>query len=295
MAFVSAADSVVADVRGVFGFTVDKFPLSGPEGMVTDFYGLFRSDTSECVGKPVKRGYVPHQADDVLALVDAASAVYDGEIAVRCHFREGHHVIVEPTKAHRAAIFGENDNIFPRLIINAGYDGKSFSATMGFYRDLCKNLAIPKLLAGHAVKIRHTSGLQPNMKGLIASFEKVKERWDAVRENAVSLEAKTVVLRDVLAYVYGDQPTENGRGRTMHANRLEAIIRRIERERSLSGRSGTVNLDSTVSGWEAYNAVQGYVQWDAQSKKTHAGEFDRILRASSDSAVVAAERFLMSV
>ena len=42
----SAADQV----RSAFDFTVDKFPLSAPDGMSTPWYGLFRSDSSEVVG-----------------------------------------------------------------------------------------------------------------------------------------------------------------------------------------------------------------------------------------------------
>ena len=43
----SAADQV----RSAFDFTVDKFPLSGPDGMRTPWYAMFRSDTSEVVGE----------------------------------------------------------------------------------------------------------------------------------------------------------------------------------------------------------------------------------------------------
>ena len=42
----SVSNSVSDQVRSTFNFTVDKFPLSGPDGMSTPLYGLFRSDTS---------------------------------------------------------------------------------------------------------------------------------------------------------------------------------------------------------------------------------------------------------
>ena len=44
---VSAADQV----RSAFDFTVDKFPLSGPDGMRTPWYAMFRSDSNEVVGR----------------------------------------------------------------------------------------------------------------------------------------------------------------------------------------------------------------------------------------------------
>ena len=43
----SAADQV----RAAFDFTVDKFPLSGPDGMRTPWYAMFRSDNNEVVGE----------------------------------------------------------------------------------------------------------------------------------------------------------------------------------------------------------------------------------------------------
>ena len=42
--------SISDQVRSAFDFTVDKFPLSGPENLPTDQYGLFRSDTGYIKG-----------------------------------------------------------------------------------------------------------------------------------------------------------------------------------------------------------------------------------------------------
>ena len=68
-----SSQDIAAKVKADFDFNVDKFPLSGPDGLTTPWYALFRSDTSEGVGNgSVTSRYVPHQTDDVLALVDAA-------------------------------------------------------------------------------------------------------------------------------------------------------------------------------------------------------------------------------
>ena len=40
-------------VADKFSFSVDKFPLYGPDNMATPHFGLFKSDDGECVGKTV--------------------------------------------------------------------------------------------------------------------------------------------------------------------------------------------------------------------------------------------------
>ena len=53
--------------------------------------------------------------------------------------------------------------------------------------------------------------------------------------------------------------------------------------------------DDRVSAWEAYNAIQGYVQHDAQAKNGFKGEFDRILRAANDASVRKAEKLVLEL
>ena len=118
-------------VRDSFNFNIEKFPLSGPDGMQTPWYGLFRSDNGEVVGEgSVTSRYVPHQTDDVIALVEAAESVFDESVSVRTHFRDGHFVTLEPSRDYRKAIFGTSDNIFPRLFIRGCFDRKAFSASL---------------------------------------------------------------------------------------------------------------------------------------------------------------------
>ena len=67
MSIVKASDSV----KAAFDFSVDKFPLAGPDGMTTPWYGLFRSDNGRVVGNgSVTDRYVPHSSDDVMALTE---------------------------------------------------------------------------------------------------------------------------------------------------------------------------------------------------------------------------------
>jgi hypothetical protein len=296
------ASDVSASVRSAFDFSVDKFPLSGPDGMRTPWYALFRSDSMDVVGNgSVTSRYVPHSTDDVCALVDAAAEAFDGEIECKTHFRDGHYVNIMPSRADRVKVYGEADNVWPRVIINAGYDGRAFTATMGYYRDACRNLAIMRKVSGTTVSIRHTSGLRGHMDSLIATFNSLKESWGSLTDVISRLESREVRMVDFLDQIYG-RPTDEQmalafrgqavRAVTVHQNRTEAIWNRLRRERDETGRP---QLNDTVSAWEAYNAIQGYVQHDAQAKKGFKGEFDRILRASRDPAVRNAEKFVLDL
>lgn len=296
------ASDVSATVRTAFNFSVDKFPLSGPDGMKTPWYALFRSDTSQPVGNgSVTQRYVPHTTDDVCALVDAAAEAFDGEIDCKTHFRDGHYVNIQPTRAERVRVYGDRDNVWPRIIINAGYDGKAFSATLGYYRDACRNLAMMRKVSGTTVSIRHTSGLRGHMDSLIATFGQLRDSWGSLTDVIDRLESREVRMVDFLDQIYG-RPTDEQlalantgqavRAVTVHQNRTEAIWNRLNRERNLTGRP---QLTDTVSAWEAYNAIQGYVQHDAQAKAGFKGEFDRILRASRDASVRKAESLVLDL
>ena len=301
------AQDISASVREAFSFDVEKYPLSaimGTEVLPTDQYGLFRSDTGYLKGvKSVSPRYGPHTTDDVCAVVDAAGEAFDGEIACKTHFRNGHYVSIQPTNAQRLAIYkdADTDNVFPRIVINAGYDGKAFSATMGYFRDACSNLAMMRMVEGTNVSIRHTSGLRGHMNELIATFNTLKNSWGNLTNIIQRLESTDVRMTDFLNEIYG-QPTAEQlalaatgqavRAVTTHQNRTEAIWKRLNRERNLTGRP---QLTNTVSAWEAYNAVQGFVQHDAQAKEGFKGEFDRILRASNSKEVRAAEKLALEL
>lgn len=294
-----ASPSILDRVQNEFNFTVDKFPLSGPDGLRTPWYGMFRSDNNEVVGSgSVTSRYCPHQTDDILALVEAASSVFEGVYNVECYFRDGHYVAIEPTKAERYAIFGTADNVFPRVVIRAGYDGRAFNAAMGYYRDACRNLAIMKQVAGTVVSIRHTSGLRTKMNSLINSFNLLRESWSTLTNTIGRLESSRVSLADFLRGVYGEPEADSGRAATIHRNRTEAIFNRVIDERLRTGR-GEIGPDFMVSGWEAFNAVQGFVQHEATRKSSARGAaangFGRIIAAANDAAVQRAERLALSL
>jgi len=296
------ASAVSAAVAAAFNFSVDKFPLSGPDGMKTPWYALFRSDSMDVVGNgSVSSRYVPHSTEDVCALVEAAAEAFDGEIECKTHFRDGHYVNIQPTNSVRRRVYGENDNVFPRVIINAGYDGRAFTATMGYYRDACRNLAMMRRVSGTTVSIRHTSGLRSHMDSLISTFNTLKESWGTLTSVIDRLESREVRMTDFLDQIYG-RPTaeqlalvatgQNVRAVTTHENRTKLIWNRLNTEREETGRP---KMTDTVSAWEAYNAIQGYVQHNAQAKEGFKGDFDRILRASRDQSVRKAESLVLDL
>ena len=292
----TATANAVSAVREAFDFTVDKFPLSGPDGMATPFYGLFRSATSKVVGTAVTHRYRCHQTDDVLAITEAAiEALADEDIEVRTHFRDGHYVEYAPSNAERRAIYGTADNIFPRFLLRAGYDGRAFSVSLGYYRDLCSNLHIPRVVGKGIVRtIRHTSGLRSKMDELIHDFSELGKGWDAIQAAVQRMESREVVLTDFLKSIYGEPETDSKRAVTVHKNRTEAIVRRLMGERVRSGRP-QMGGDFKVSAWEAFNAVQGYVQHEATRRSGFDNAMDRLILANGDKYVHSAELLALGV
>jgi len=302
-----AASAASASVRSDFDFTVDKFPLFGPDNMKTDQYGLFRSTDGYIEGvKSISSRYVPHTTDDVCALVEAASEAWDGEIECKTHWNRGHYVNIQPTNAERRRIFGENDNIWPRVMIRGGFDGKGFQGTMAYHRDACDNLVMLRKVNSTTVSIRHTSGLRAKMDELIETFAVLKDGWENVVAAAERMQTRSVDLSAFVREVYADRiPSdteillaESGtkvRAVTVFAKMVDTIMERVIDERARTQRDAFVSGESkVVSAWEAFNAVQGYVQHAAQSKTGFKSEFARILRAGEDKHVRRAESIALS-
>ena len=287
---------VSASVRNTFNFTVDKYPLAGPDNMPTPWYGLFRSDNMDVVGSgSVTSRYVPHTTDDVCALVEAAAEAFDGEVDCRTHFRHGHYVSIAPTKEHRVSIFGTADNVFPRFMVGAGYDGEAFRASIAYYRDACSNMHIMRRVSGTTVSIRHTSGLRGQMDDLIQTFSVLKNRWADLTAVIHHLESRQVNMVEFLNRIY-EQPSPDAgqKAVTIHKNRTEAIFNRLYRERLQTGRPGMTS-DYKVSAWEAFNAIQGYVQHESHTKAGFKGDFDRILKSMNDKTVHDAEKLALEL
>lgn len=293
------AENITNQISDAFPFTVEKFPLSGPDNMRTPHYGLFRSDNQKCVGNSVSKGYEPHTVDDVCALAEAAAAAFNGASNIRAYWNEGHYVTISPSAAQQKAAFEvrypdsgahqirkDSDIYFPRLIIRAGYDGKSFSASLGIYRLICKNLAtIPVNGEVISTNIRHTKSLRPRMDTLIQDMTRVVSRFNEVEEQIDRAAQKEINMKDFIREVYPIKDDASKRERTNFENRVQGIMTRMYVERN---KLGFPSLDPMrANAWEAFNAVQGYVQHDARRNK-NPSDFDRALLALNDKAVAKA-------
>lgn len=287
--------SIADSVKSAFPFNVDKFPLYGPDNMPTGVYGLFRDNVPKhetgFVGSgSVTSRYVPHTTDDVIALCEAASTIFDENVNIRCHWNEGHHVIIAPNDNHRRAIYS-TDTVWPKIIINFGYDMTACESSIAMFRDMCLNLHRTKRIEGANTTIRHTSGLRPKMDELIAQFGELKNGWEAFMAFARQMQDRNVFIADFLNHVYPEPTATEGREVTIHKNRTAAIVERIMRERNKLG----LGNSREVTVWQAFNGVQGYVQHDATRKGGNRNDFDRLMLAHSDASVLKAEKFALSL
>lgn len=293
---MSVAVSSIGDtIRAAFPFSIDKFRLSGPDGMRTDHFGLFRSDTYDCIGNACRESYNAHTVDDVVALAEAGAAAFDSDAKVTCTWRQGHIVSIAPSDDYRRSIYGTSDNIFPRLLITAGYDGKAFRGSLGLYRDACRNLAMLQS-AGQSIttSIKHTEGLRDRLDDLTSQFRLVAGQWSRIGDIAERLQSTEVRLTDFVREVYpGSGADASTRTRNAENRRIEKIFSRLTRERVHTGRPA-IGSDFMVSAWEAFNAVQGYAQHD-MNRRGNPGAFDRAIIAFNDSGVRRAEELAMQL
>ena len=272
---------------------VGKFPLTGPDGMRTPWYGLFRMDTMETVGPgSVSADYEPHHTEDVIALCEAAEAALGDIAEVKAGFRNGHWVSAEPalSREQRMTLW-QNDTMFPRLQIRGQY-GSMFRASIGLFRIVCSNLYTMNRVSGVSVQFRHTSGLRPKMNELIETFGTLRNGWDALTPRIQQMDQRKVNVAEFLDAMYGQPVEDSQRSLTIHKNRTEAIITRLARERDAAGRPMGSLHEATA--WELFNLVQGHTQHE-KSRKGRVSEFDRVILASLDPIVSKAEAYLESL
>lgn len=294
------ADKIAETIRGQFNFSVDKHEMyihdhetfrDVPSGK----YALVRDDNFEIIdGASVTDRYTPHTTEDVLALTDAASRAFDGEVDLKCHWNNGHFVSIAPTTAYRRSIYGTNDNIFPRLLIRAGYNGKAFEGALGYWRDLCSNMAMLSMVNGTRVKIKHTHSLRGKIDDLIVQMQGLREGWENLSDTVMAMQNREVNLAEFLKELYGEPESGSQRSETIYRNRAESIYTRVWRERRQSGRELLEWSTPIVSAWEAFNGVQGYTQHD-KSRNGKPLSFQRMLTALDDRDVTRAAELALAM
>ena len=106
----------------------------------------------------------------------------------------GHYVSIAPTREERLKVFGESDNVWSRVVIQALYDGRAFKANLGAYRDACKNLQMMETVSNCSMSIGHTSQLRTKMDELIEQFRSLRDAWGSMTEAIVLMQSKEVNL-----------------------------------------------------------------------------------------------------
>jgi len=130
------------------------------------------------------------------------------------------------------------------------------------------------------------------MDSLIATFNTLKDSWSDLEKAIETLENRKLNMVEFLRAVYGE-PASEGRSATVHKNRTEAIFNRLLSERARSGRP-ELGRDWMVTGWEAFNAIQGYVQHES-SRHGSVSNMGRIVMANNDPIVQKAESLAFSM
>lgn len=294
-------------IREEFNFEVTKEPVvwaekaeydddgvcTNAKDLATGLYVLKRSDRSGVaarVGKQsVTEQYHPHTTDDVVALGEAAQAVF-GDLEVECFFKDGQYVIAQPTAAERRQIHGTADSIWQRIVIKASYDMEAFKAAIGFHRDACSNLVMIECVAGVSASIQHRSNLREDMDKLIANFEMLKDGWEGIVDKIQKWATVNISLEEFLKRFLGEEPEwkdkdagVSGRKRTVWLNKRDRIIERIDEDRRALGQP-TLLARPAVNAWEVYNAAQGYIQHDT-TMKGKPGSLERACRSIGDKRI----------
>ena len=250
----------IETIKRVFDFEITKEQLQFKDQTATPMYGLRRSDTGQAINVPsVSEGYEPHTTEDIVALVQSAENLFGCETEATCYFDRGHYVVLKPSNDVRRAIFGSKYNMFPRMVVRARYNGL-LDALGGAFVDGCTNLIMMQAVHMMRTRIRHTHSLITKMDALKHDFSALDGNWERITEQAEFMQENKVNFAGYLDDLYG-APDDNAGALTRHKNRTRAIMDRMLRERFEQGR-GAIEGHS-ISGWEAYNAVQGYIQHDS--------------------------------
>jgi hypothetical protein len=246
--------------------------------------------TGEFFGDAVTNVYQPHDSSDIVALVAATQSVFGEAAKVDLGWKNGHYVSVSPSDDLRREAC-DNDSVWPRMVIRAPYNG-AFDATMGVWRDACSNLHIMREVTATTVTIRHTSGLRDKMEDLLADFSSLRGSWETLVARMQAMARARVNLVAFLDSLYPIPAQPTDRSMTIHRNRTESIVRRIQRERAALGNTNANLME--VSAWEAFNGLGGYLIHD-KPRRGKPGTFDRAVLAMEDTVLARAESALLAM
>mgnify|MGYP003652436189 CR=1 FL=1 len=275
------------------------------------YYGLFRSDTDEpACRNAVGEGYEPHQTKHIIQIATECAKGFecDETRSIRAWFKNGHYVSIAPSNDYRQRI-GRNskDSIWPRILISGGLGGtSSLRINIGYWRDLCCNLAMPKQVEGISINFRHSRTIAERIEQTDI-LGRVYASWHELAEKMGKMRLKEIPLASALHTIFGDH-TERSEKAAIARN--EAIIKRIWNERQeIHNDDHPRNVRSLdhVTGWEFYNGIQGYYQHDApmrsaeipsqlrrQRELTNDNQWTRLIKTIDNNYVTAAENYVLS-
>lgn len=266
-----------------FPYEVERAPLYAGDGSQVQHFGLFRRPDdpeserfNDCVGAAVKKGYTPHTRADLGRILDAVAEAFpeDGDFRTEFTWRDGHRILIEPTRAYRKEL-ADGSQIWPVVFIDASYNGTA-SGSVGLHRDTCANLMRIDKLATSRFGIRHTARLGLAVDEVCKSFRELGKHWPQIVATAQQLDTVKVVPADMLAQIFGPKPEDNKRAATNWEKTIGDIGYRIRTE--------TDNFRRAPTAWTLFNAVQGWSQHD----RRRVGELspvDRVWRAIEDRQV----------
>lgn len=261
-----------------YPFTVDKFPLAGPDGMKTDIYACFRSDNSKMVGnKSVKSRYVPHTTEHVADVCQAAAYAFGEDVKMTTNFRHGHIVNITPVKTEMLEL-NKREQLIPMMMLRASFDGRSFIMNLGLNNPLCTNLEIFESVKECQANIRHTSAIDFRMENLVKKLSALRESWVTIETFIEHMNGNSTHIDDFIAELF--KKTDSKKGESMYNKRRDAIKDRIRDEQIATGEQ----VSSYATNWRLYNGIQGYFQHDA-IRREGTTEIERILSANTGDTV----------
>lgn len=263
----AATTSIASKIRKTFDWDYRLEALTGPNGLQTPFYTLFRNDTNEQFGGAFKEGYVMHTVEDVIVLAEAAASSFGNidECDVKCWWSGwAHEVVIEAPRDRQAEINNPMDIVWPRLHISAGF-GTSFKGSLGLYRHACSNLMMPRMVAGTTKSIFHTTNLRPRIDELTCTFNNLSSHWDEMVDGLVKMANHKTKFSHIMTKVFGPGLKKDTAELTgLAQKRVEALMTRLLRDREALGNDSTDVENVTM--WEALNAIQGYIQHDTNRR-----------------------------
>lgn len=250
------------------GTDVTKLPLTGPDGLRTDLYGLFTDSGEHVPRSAVTKRYLPHTVDDIAALAEAAAVGFDADsnASVQCRWTGAQHkVVLGPTMRHQATIANPMDKIWPRVVITGGFNGTAFVAEAGMFRFACSNLQMIRQVGGCRVSFKHTDSLRSRIDELVVNFRNLASKWDEVVDFSVALNQQTVATDEFIDRLYPLPDDADQRQVRKFRNRGRQIIQQVVRERQKLGLPGQLDVDQATV-WELVNAVTHRVQHNKTRK-----------------------------